>query len=69
MFTQRRNTMHNISLRKQLKRVGRPKSDAPKVQLTVRYDADIVQAFKAGGEGGQARMNHALRDWLKTHQV
>ncbi len=54
---------------KQLKRVGRPKSDAPKVQLTVRYDADIVQAFKAGGEGWQTRMNHALRDWLKTHQL
>lgn len=54
---------------KQLKRVGRPKSDSPKVQLTVRYDADIVEAFKAGGEGWQTRMNSALRDWLKTHRV
>jgi len=54
---------------KQLKRVGRPKSCSPKVQLTVRYDADIVEAFKASGEGWQTRMNSALRDWLKTHRV
>lgn len=49
--------------------VGRPKSESPKVQLTVRYDADIVEAFKAGGDGWQTRMNSALRDWLMTHRV
>lgn len=48
-------------------RRGRPKTDNPKVALTVRYDADIVAAFKATGKGWQTRMNHALRDWLKTH--
>jgi len=52
---------------KQLKRVGRPKSDSPKVQVAVRYDADILAAFKAGGPGWQTRMNDALREWLKTH--
>lgn len=54
---------------RQLKRGGRPKSASPKVQLTVRYDADIVEAFKAGGDGWQTRMNSALRDWLKTHSA
>lgn len=54
---------------KQLKRVGRPPSTSPKVSLTVRYDADIIEAFKAGGEGWQTRMNHALRDWLRTHRA
>lgn len=54
---------------KQLRRVGRPCSTSPKVSLTVRYDADIIEAFKSGGEGWQTRMNHALRDWLKTHRV
>lgn len=54
---------------KHLRRVGRPRSTSPKVQLTVRYDADVVNAFKAGGAGWQTRMNDALRDWLKTHQV
>lgn len=53
---------------KQLRRVGRPKSASPKVALTVRYDADIIDAFKAGGDGWQTRMNHALRDWLSTHK-
>lgn len=52
-----------------MKRRGRPRSDAPKVQLTVRYDRDVVDAFKAGGPGWQSRMNDALRDWLKEHQA
>jgi len=54
---------------RRLRRVGRPKSESRKVQLTVRYDADIVEAFKASGEGWQTRMNSALRDWLKTHRM
>lgn len=52
---------------KQLKRMGRPRKASPKVPLTVRYDADIIEAFKAGGEGWQTRMNDALREWLQTH--
>ncbi|CAK1342372.1 BrnA antitoxin family protein [Burkholderia pseudomallei] len=47
---------------------GRPPLEAPKVQLTVRYDVDIVDAFKATGEGWQTRMNDALREWLREHQ-
>lgn len=53
----------------QLKRMGRPRSESPKVALTVRYDADIIESFKSGGEGWQMRMNHALRDWLRTHRA
>lgn len=48
-------------------RRGRPKAEQTKQALTVRYDADIVAAFKATGKGWQTRMNEALRDWLKTH--
>lgn len=50
-----------------LVRRGRPKGGTRKLALTVRYDADIVEAFKATGKGWQTRMNAALRDWLKTH--
>ncbi|MDA8389207.1 MAG: BrnA antitoxin family protein [Gammaproteobacteria bacterium] len=50
-----------------LVRRGRPKVEAPKLALTVRYDADVVEAFKATGKGWQTRMNAALKDWLKTH--
>lgn len=46
---------------------GRPKASSPKLSLTVRYDADVVEAFKATGKGWQTRMNAALKDWLKTH--
>lgn len=46
---------------------GRPKAESTKQALTVRYDAEVVEAFKATGKGWQTRMNAALRDWLKTH--
>lgn len=49
-------------------RRGRPKIDNPKISVTVRYDADVVAAFKASGRGWQSRMNAALRHWLATHQ-
>ncbi|MEO8409343.1 MAG: BrnA antitoxin family protein [Propionivibrio sp.] len=46
---------------------GRPKAEQTKLALTVRYDAEVVEAFKASGKGWQSRMNAALRDWLKDH--
>ena len=51
------------------RRGGRPKLEHPKIALTVRYDADIIERFRATGEGWQTRMNNALRDWLQTHQL
>lgn len=56
-----------IARMKPLKMRGRPPLETPKVQLSMRYDADIIEAFRASGEGWQTRMNNALRDWLKTH--
>lgn len=50
-----------------LVRRGRPKAESTKLALTVRYDADVIEAFKATGKGWQTRMNSALREWLKTH--
>ena len=57
----------DLYIGEKLIRRGRPKTEQPKQALTVRYDADIVAAFKATGKGWQTRMNDALRDWLKTH--
>lgn len=51
------------------RRGGRPKLAHPKVAVTVRYDAEIIERFKESGEGWQTRMNDALRDWLKTHRA
>ncbi len=50
-----------------LVRVGRPRTTSPKQALTVRYDPEVIDAFKATGKGWQTRMNAALKDWLKTH--
>jgi uncharacterized protein (DUF4415 family) len=47
--------------------LGRPKSEKTKQALTVRYDTEVIEAFRATGKGWQTRMNAALRDWLETH--
>lgn len=49
-------------------RRGRPRAVATKQALAVRYDADIIAAFRATGPGWQTRMNTALREWLATHE-
>jgi uncharacterized protein (DUF4415 family) len=48
------------------KRRGRPVG-SEKESTTIRFDADILAAFRAGGPGRQTRMNAALREWLEAH--
>ncbi len=48
-------------------RRGRPAGSGNKVSTTVRFDADVLEAFRAAGPGWQTRMNAVLRDWLKGH--
>ena len=50
-----------------IRRARGPQQSPKKVQTAVRYDADILEAFKAEGPGWQTRMNDALRDWLRSH--
>ena len=40
---------------------GRPKSDNPKRQLTIRLDQAVLDHFRATGAGWQARINDILR--------
>jgi uncharacterized protein (DUF4415 family) len=47
---------------------GRP-AGSDKESTTIRFDRDILAAFRAAGPGWQTRMNAALRDWLKTHSA
>lgn len=52
------------------RRVGRPVGTlkaVPKVSTTIRLSADVVQAFRAAGDGWQTRIDAALKDWLRTH--
>ena len=51
-------------------RVGRPAGTvklAPKVSTTIRLSPDVVQAFRAAGDGWQTCIDAALKDWLRTH--
>lgn len=39
-----------------------------KKQVTLRIDPDIVNFFKASGQGYQTRINAVLRSYVKAHQ-
>lgn len=62
------HTPEQISARRR----GRPVGSTAAVRksaTTIRLDEEVLAAFKATGQGWQTRMNNALRDWLKTHQL
>lgn len=40
-----------------------------KVSTTVRFDREVIEAFRASGKGWQTRMNDALKEWLENHPV
>ena len=48
--------------------VGSVKADT-KQAVTVRYSPDVLAAFRAMGSGWQAKMDEALREWLRTHNA
>lgn len=56
-------------MQKEIARIkrGRVLGSGTKSSTTVRFDNDILAAFKATGKGWQTKLNNALRDWLKTH--
>lgn len=41
---------------------------APKRQLTVRFDGDVIDWFKAQGPGYQTRMNAVLRGYVAAQK-
>jgi uncharacterized protein (DUF4415 family) len=43
------------------RKLGRPKAERPKKAISLRLDAEVIERFKAGGDGWQSRMNEALR--------
>lgn len=48
---------------------GRPLGSGNKISTTIRFDAEIVAAFRADGPGWQSRMNEALREWLSQRRA
>ena len=43
---------------------GRPSVENPKVQVTLRLDADLLGRLRASGSGWQSRLNDAVRAWM-----
>ena len=44
---------------------GRPRVASPKAALTMRVDAEVLDALKASGPGWQTRVNKALAGLIK----
>ncbi len=47
-----------------LTKAGRPVSENPKKQVTLRLDPDVIEKFRATGKGWQSRINAELRKAL-----
>lgn len=43
---------------------GRPKSEKPKLLVSVRYSQEVLAYFKSTGEGWQSRMDGVLHDYV-----
>ena len=46
---------------------GRPKSPHKKLLVSVRYSPEVVEYFKATGEGWQSRMDGVLKAYVERH--
>ncbi|MBB5609025.1 MULTISPECIES: BrnA antitoxin family protein [unclassified Janthinobacterium] len=51
------------------RRRGRPAGSGGKVSTTIRFDIEVLDAFRATGEGWQTRMNDALKEWLRARRA
>ncbi|MDP2816867.1 MAG: BrnA antitoxin family protein [Polaromonas sp.] len=51
---------------KPLLRRGRPLGSGSKTQITLRIDVEVVEKFKASGDGWQTRMNDVLKSWVRA---
>ncbi len=50
------------------KLLGRPKAAQTKERITIRLSPEVVQAFRATGDGWQTRMDAALKEWLANQK-
>lgn len=55
------------SLRRKVGVRGRQRTPT-KERITIRLSPEVVQRFRATGDGWQTRLDAALQDWLKTHK-
>lgn len=50
-----------------MRRPGRPLGSGNKTQITLRLDVEVVDKFKASGNGWQTRINDILKSWVQSH--
>lgn len=56
-----------LAMNREAKLRGRPKAAVTKERITIRLSPEVVERFRASGDGWQTRVDAALKDWLKTH--
>ena len=44
-----------------------PGKRPPKVAINIRLSPEVLEAFKATGDGWQTKVDGALKEWLKDH--
>ena len=50
-------------------RRGRPKSEAPKIEVKIRLDANTVEHLRGSGPGWQTRVNALLGQFVANGQI
>ena len=48
---------------------GRPRSDNPKLLISIRYSPEVVAFFKGSGEGWQTRMDDVLKAYVREQST
>ena len=56
------------SLRKKVGVRG-PQKAPTKERITIRLSAEVLQRFRAMGDGWQTKIDAALQDWLESHKL
>ena len=46
-----------------------PQKTPTKERITIRLSPEVVQRFRDTGDGWQARVDTALKDWLKSQEA
>lgn len=56
-------------LRKKLSSLRKrgPQQAPTKERITIRLSREVVERFRATGDGWQTRVDEALKEWLKEH--
>ena len=55
------------SLQSKLRARG-PQKAPTKEQISIRLSREVLEGFRALGEGWQTKMDAALQEWLKAHR-